>query len=714
MLNYSVDAEGIATVEFDYPGKSQNILNAGSMGAYAEAMQKALADPAVKGIVVASAKKDFIAGGDLAEMAGCTDAAAFHASIASWHTLMRGIELGGKPVAAALNGTTLGGGMEIALSCHHRVAADNPKARFGFPEVTLGLLPGAGGTQRTPRLCGMQAAAPLLMEGKRIKAAEALKLGLIHAVVPVGEERQAARKWVAATIASGVKPLQPWDQKGFKIPGGGPGTPNGMQMFMAANAMLREKTYDNYPAPRHILSCVYEGLSTNLDTGLAIETRYFTNLVMSPVSKNMIRSLFFGMQEANRLASRPAGVPPQKYTRIGMLGAGMMGAGIAMSTAQAGIQVVLLDTTREAAEKGKAYAAKQWGKQVAKGRLTQGAADALLARILPTADYAELAGCELVVEAVFERREIKADVTKKTEAVIASDAIFASNTSTLPITGLAEASARPANFIGLHFFSPAEKMPLVEIIVGKATSEATLARSMDFVKAIGKTPIVVNDSRGFYTSRVFGTYVSEGMALLEEGVPPALIDKAGLIAGMPVGPLALADEVSIELVHKIAQQTRADLGSAYVERAADRVAAKMVATLGRLGRKSGAGFYDYPTEGQQDATKHLWTGLAEHFPVKADVPSLDEIVERLILVQSVETARCLEEKVLRAPIDADVGAILGWGYPPFRGGPIGWLHTLGMPAAVAALDRLAKRCGARFAAPQLLRDMASRGAKFYD
>ena len=710
MLNYSIDAEGIATVEFDYPGKSQNILNAGSMGAYAEAMQKALADPAVKGVVIVSAKKDFIAGGDLAEMAGCTDAAAFHASIASWHKLMRGIELGGKPVAAALNGTTLGGGMEIALSCHYRVAADNPKARFGFPEVTLGLLPGAGGTQRTPRLTGIQAAAPLLMEGKRIKAAEALKLGLIHAVVPAGEERQAARKWVADTIASGAKPLQPWDQKGFKIPGGGPGTPNGMQMFMAANAMLREKTYDNYPAPRHILSCVYEGLSTNLDTGLAIETRYFTNLVMSPVSKNMIRSLFFGMQEANKLASRPAGVPVQKYTKIGMLGAGMMGAGIAMSTAQAGIAVVLLDTTREAAEKGKAYAAKAWGKQVAKGRMTQEAADALLARIHTTADYADLAGCELVVEAVFEKREIKADVTKKTEAVIAPDAIFASNTSTLPITGLAEASARPANFIGLHFFSPAEKMPLVEIIVGKATSDATLARSMDYVKAIGKTPIVVNDSRGFYTSRVFGTYVSEGMALLEEGVPPALIDKAGLIAGMPVGPLALADEVSIELVYKIAQQTRADLGAAYVERAADRVAAKMVATLGRLGRKSGAGFYDYPA----DAPKHLWPGLAEQFPVKAAVPSLDEIVERLILVQSVETARCLEEKVLRAPIDADIGAILGWGYPPFRGGPIGWMHTLGVPAAVAALDRLAERCGARFAAPQLLRDMADRGTKFYD
>ncbi len=714
MLNYSVDAEGIATVEFDYPDKSQNILNATSMGAYAKAMQQALADAAVKGIVVASAKKDFIAGGDLAELGAATDAAAFHAAISDWHKLMRGIELGGKPVAAALNGSALGGGMEIALGCHYRVAADNPKARFGFPEVTLGLLPGAGGTQRVPRLTGMMAAAPLLMEGKRIKAAEAQKIGMIHAVVAMGEERQAARKWLLDAIASGAKPLQPWDTKGFKIPGGGPNTPGGMQMLMAANAMLREKTYDNYPAPKHILSCVYEGLSTNLDTGLAIEARYFTNLVMSPVSKNMIRSLFFGMQEANKLASRPAGVPQQKYTKIGMLGAGMMGAGIAMSTATAGIDIVLLDTSQEAAEKGKAYAAKQWGKQVARGRMTQPAVDALLARIRPTADYADLKGCELVIEAVFEKREIKAEVTKQAEAVIGADAIFASNTSTLPITGLAEASVRPANFIGLHFFSPAEKMPLVEIIVGKATSDETLARSMDYVRAIGKTPIVVNDSRGFYTSRVFGTYVSEGMALLEEGVPPALIDKAGLMAGMPVGPLALADEVSIELVYKIAQQTRADLGAAYVERAADRVAAKMVADLGRLGRKSGAGFYDYPADGP----KHLWPGLAQHFAprVGADgtaMISLEAIIERLILVQSVETVRCLEEKVLRAPIDADVGAILGWGYPPFRGGPIGWLHTLGAAQAVTTLDRLAEQHGPRFAAPKLLRDMAAKAECFY-
>ncbi|MDP2824411.1 MAG: 3-hydroxyacyl-CoA dehydrogenase NAD-binding domain-containing protein [Sulfuritalea sp.] len=714
MLNYSVDADGIATLEWDYPGKSQNILNHASMTTFVEACRMALADPSVKGLLVCSAKKDFIAGGDLEMLLGATDAKSFHASIANWNAFTRELEKGGKPVAAALGGTALGGGLELALCCHYRVAADNPKARFGFPEVTLGLLPGAGGTQRTPRLVGMMAAAPFLTEGKRIKPADALKMGLIHAVVEPGAERAAARAWLLGEGQGNA--LQPWDTKspgGFKIPGGGPNTPHGMQMLMAGNAMLREKTYDNYLAPKHILSCLYEGLSTDLDTGLAIEARYFTHLATGAQAKAMIRSLFFGMQEANKLASRPANlanpVPQQKYSKIGMLGAGMMGAGIAMSTATAGIEVVLLDTSQEAADKGKDYARRQWTKQIQRGRMQPEAMEALLARIHPTAGYADLAGCELVIEAVFEKREIKAEVTKQAEAVIAPDAIFASNTSTLPITGLAEASARPANFIGLHFFSPAEKMPLVEIIVGKATSDATLARAMDYVRAIGKTPIVVNDSRGFYTSRVFGTYVSEGMALLEEGAIPALIDKAGLMAGMPVGPLALADEVSIELVHKIAQQTRADLGNAYVERAADRVAAKMVADLGRLGRKSGAGFYDYPADGP----KRLWPGLAGQFPVKAQQPTLEEIVERLILVQSVEAVRCLEEKVLRAPIDADVGAILGWGYPPFRGGPIGWLHTLGLPPAVVALDRLAAQHGPRFAAPKILRDMAARGERFY-
>ena len=454
---------------------------------------------------------------------------------------------------------------------------------------------------------------------------------------------------------------------------------------------------------------MYEGLATDIDTGLAIEARYFTNLALSKVAKNMIRSLFFGIQDANKLSSRPANVPSQKFSKIGMLGAGMMGAGIAMCTSAAGIEVVLLDTTQEAAEKGKAYAVAQWAKLVGKGRMKADEATALAARIHSTADYASLEGCELVVEAVFEKREIKADVTRKTEAVIAATAIFASNTSTLPITGLAEASVRPANFIGLHFFSPAEKMPLVEIIMGKATSDETLARSMDYVKAIGKTPIVVNDSRGFYTSRVFGTYVSEGMALLQEGVAPALIDKAGLLAGMPVGPLALADEVSIELVYKVAAQTKIDLGSAYVARAADGVATVMVEKLQRLGRKSGSGFYEYPSDG----AKRLWPGLAEQFPVKAEQPSVESIIERLIMVQSVETVRCLEENVLRTAIDGDIGAILGWGYPPFRGGPLGALHSLGIKQAVADCERLAAANGPRFAAPKRLREMAEKGESFF-
>ncbi len=709
MINYTVDSEGIATLEWDLPGRAQNVLNEQSMAAFAAAAQKALADPAVKGLLVASAKADFIAGGDLEMLLKATDAQAMSDNLKQWHRLFRTLETTGKPVAAALNGTTLGGGLELALACHYRVAADNPKARFGFPEVTLGLLPGAGGTQRAPRLMGIQAALLFLTEGKRIKAAEAQKQGLIHAVVPAGKEREAARAWLLEAAAKGGKTLQPWDQKGYRIPGGGVMTPSGMQTFMAGNAMLREKTHDNYPAPKHILSCVFEGMQTDIDTGLAIETRYFVNLVRSPVAKNMIRSLFFFMQEANKLARRPKDVPPQKFAKIGMLGAGMMGAGIAHAAAAAGIEVVLLDATLEGAGKGKAYSEKLLQKRVAKSQLSQDGAAAILARIKPTTDYKDFAGCEMVIEAVFEDRALKADVTKKTEAVIGKEAIFASNTSTLPITGLAEASSRPANFIGLHFFSPAEKMPLVEIIVGQKTSPATLARSMDFVRAIGKTPIVVNDARGFYTSRVFGTYLSEGMALLQEGVAPALIDNAGRLAGMPVGPLALADEVSIELVHKIASQTKKDLGDQYAPRAADQVAALMVDKLGRLGKKSGHGFYEYPA----DARKHLWPGLAEHFPVRAEQPSLEQVIERLMLIQSIETVRCLEEGVLTSPQDADVGAILGWGYPPFRGGPIGQIQTLGVANFVATCDRLAEQCGERFRPTESLRKKAGEGAQFF-
>ncbi|MCS3390602.1 3-hydroxyacyl-CoA dehydrogenase NAD-binding domain-containing protein [Burkholderia thailandensis] len=707
MIDYTLDDDGIAALSWNLPGRSQNVLNGESCAAFFAAASRALQDAAVKGILVTSAKPDFIAGGDLEWLQASDDAETLFARTCELHRALRALETGGKPVAIAMPGSALGGGLEIALAGHYRVAADNPKARFGLPEVTLGLLPGGGGTQRLPRLVGIQASLPLLLEGKRLKAADALAAGILHAVVPTGGEIAAARAWLLD--ASRRTATQPWDAKSFRIPGGALTHPSVQQVFMAANALARQKTYGNYPAVASILSCVYEGLLTDLDTGLKTEARYFVKAVLSPQAKAMIRTLFFGMNEANKLAARPAGVPTQRYRKIGVLGAGMMGAGIAYVSAKAGLDVVLIDTSEEAAGRGKDYSRKLVDKQVQRGRLTREKADALLAKIVPTTDYARLDGAELVIEAVFEDRAIKADVTRRSETVLAPDALFASNTSTLPITGLAQASARPANFIGLHFFSPVDKMPLVEVIVGRDTSEATLARALDYVKTIGMTPIVVNDSRGFYTSRVFSTYVLEGLAMLAEGVAPALIENAGLLAGMPVGPLALTDEVSSELIHKITKQTRADLGDAYVARPGEDVAARMV-ELGRLGRKAGLGYYDYPANGGKKA---LWPGLAREFPVAAEQPDVAALIERLVTVQAVETARCLEERVLTTARDADVGAILGWGFPAFRGGPVSYIHGIGVDAFVATCDRLAARYGARFAAPGLLREMAAQGRSFY-
>lgn len=707
MIDYTLDDDGIATLSWNLPARSQNVLNGESCEAFFAAAARALQDAAVKGMLVTSAKPDFIAGGDLEWLQASDSAETLFARTCELHRALRALETGGKPVAIAMPGSALGGGLEIALAGHYRVAADNPKARFGLPEVTLGLLPGGGGTQRLPRLVGVQASLPLLLEGKRLKAADALAAGILHAVVPAGEEIAAARAWLLD--ASRRTATQPWDAKGFRIPGGALTHPSVQQVFMAANALARQKTYGNYPAVASILSCVYEGLLTDLDTGLKTEARYFVKAVLSPEAKAMIRTLFFGMNEANKLAARPAGVPTQRYRKVGVLGAGMMGAGIAYVSAKAGLDVVLIDTGEEAAARGKDYSRKLVDKQVQRGRLAREKADALLAKIVPTTDFARLDGAQLVIEAVFEDRAIKADVTCRSEAVLAPDALFASNTSTLPITGLAQASARPANFIGLHFFSPVDKMPLVEVIVGRDTSEATLARALDYVKTIGMTPIVVNDSRGFYTSRVFSTYVLEGLAMLAEGVAPALIENAGLLAGMPVGPLALTDEVSSELIHKITRQTRADLGDAYVARPGEDVAARMV-ELGRLGRKAGLGYYDYPASGGKKA---LWPGLAQEFPLAAEQPDVAALIERLVTVQAVETVRCLEERVLTTARDADVGAILGWGFPAFRGGPASYIHGVGVDAFVATCDRLAARHGARFAAPALLREMAAQGRSFY-
>jgi 3-hydroxyacyl-CoA dehydrogenase/enoyl-CoA hydratase/3-hydroxybutyryl-CoA epimerase len=616
------------------------------------------------------------------------------------------LEKSGKPFVAAINGTALGGGLEICLACHRRIVADDPKIQLGLPEVTLGLLPAAGGTQRLPRMIGIKNALPYLLEGRKAAPAAALAAGIVDEVVPAAELLARARAWLLAEGAQAV--VKPWDAKGFKLPGGVPQSPGPTQLFFGVGGGLMAKTQGLYPAPEAILACVYDGCQVDLDTGLKIEQRQFARLATSAATKNMIRTLFYAMGEANRLADRPKDVPVRKYSRIGVLGAGMMGAGLAYVSAQAGLDVVLLDVSLEAAEKGKAYGARLLDAQVAKGRLDATRRDAVLARIQATTEYAELGACEIVIEAVFEDRAVKAEVTRKAEAAMAPDAVFASNTSTLPITGLAQVSSRPAQFVGLHFFSPVEKMPLVEVIRGQHTGQAAVAQALDFVKRIRKTPIVVNDCPAFYANRAFGMYPYEAMTMLAEGVEPALIENAGRMAGMPMPPLALIDEFSAELLYKAMKQAKADQGAAYREQPQDVVLVTMVDRLGRLGRKVGQGFYDYPAEGG----KRLWPGLAEVFPRAAQQPTLEAVRDRLMYAQSLEAARCVAEGIV-GPRDADVGSLLGWGFPAVLGGVLGQIDTVGAAAFVAACDRMASRHGERFEVPQALRDMARAGGRYH-
>jgi 3-hydroxyacyl-CoA dehydrogenase/enoyl-CoA hydratase/3-hydroxybutyryl-CoA epimerase len=709
MIDYTVDGDGVASIVWSMADRSMNVMNQASVAAFGEAVHKAIADKAVKGVIVTSAKNDFVAGGELVSMLEeSKDAAKALQNSFKLQKLFRDIEKAGKPFVAAMNGTALGGGYEICLACHRRIVADNPKTLIGLPEATIGLLPGAGGTQRLPRLIGVSKALPMILEGKKVDPKTALGLGMVEEVVAPADLLKRAKEWI---LGDGqTSHVKPWDQKGFRVPEAA-NTPRGAQVFTAGNAMLRAKTQGNYPNAQYIMSCVYEGMLVDIDTGLKIESRYFVACTQSKEARNMIRSLFFSIGEANKLANRPKNVPTQAYTKVGILGAGMMGAGIAWAASSAGIQTVLLDATQESADKGKAYSAALLDKRIKSKRGTEADKEKQLALIKATTSYDDLKGCELIIEAVFEDRNIKADVTRKAEAQIAADAIFASNTSTLPISGLAEASSRPANFIGLHFFSPVDKMPLVEIIRGKQTSDETLARAMDFVKKIRKTPIVVNDSRGFYTSRVFATYVTEGMTMLAEGVHPAIIENAGKMAGMPVGPLALADEVSMELMHRVRQQTKKDLGDAYKTDGSEPVLQAMVEKLGRIGKKAGKGFYEYPADGR----KKLWGELSKHFPVKpeAEQPDVQDVIKRLVYIQSVETARCLEEKVVIDVRDADVGSIMGWGFPPFRGGTVSNIDTVGVQPFVTECDALAQKHGARFTPPKLLRDMAAGGKSFY-
>ncbi|MEQ8328666.1 MAG: 3-hydroxyacyl-CoA dehydrogenase NAD-binding domain-containing protein [Parvibaculum sp.] len=732
-FKFEVDSDGIALVTWDMPNRSMNVLSQSSMGDMASIIEKIMSDDAIKGAVLTSGKDAFCAGADLSMMGGQAGGSgegskedrvkAMYEGNLKFNMLLRSLETCGKPVAAAINGTALGGGLEVTLACHYRVASDNPKTQIGLPEAKVGLLPGGGGTQRLPRLIGAQAALPLILQGTSLTPDKALKAGILHKVVPAGELVSAAKAWLKEGLAQEkiklgkkgpeVYPIavQPWDMPGYKVPGGDPNGKGGSQVFTIGNATLHKQTHGNFPAQRYIMSCVYEGLQVPMEAGIRIETRYFTKLLQDPRSKAMIRSLFLSMQELAKGARRPAGVAPFQVKKLGILGAGMMGAGIAYVSAQAGMEVVLLDTDQANAEKGKAYSEKLLKKALERGKTTEDKAEKLLGLITPTTNYDDLKGCDLVIEAVFESRDIKAEVTKKSEPMLADGGIYGSNTSTLPITGLAEASAKPDNFIGIHFFSPVDKMQLVEIIMGKKTSDETLAKAMDYVKQIRKTPIVVNDSRGFYTSRCFGTYVGEGIAMLGEGVPPAMIENVGRMTGMPMAPLALNDEVALDLAYKVREQTKKDLGDKYVSGPADELLEEMVVKLGRVGKKAGKGFYDYPADGK----KKLWPGLPDLVGKSLDPEALEvqELKNRFLYIQALEAARCFEEGVVTDVRDADVGAILGWGFAPWSGGPLSLIDMVGTAAFVEACDKLAQKYGPRFTPNKLLRDMASKGETFY-
>ncbi|MEO0365842.1 MAG: 3-hydroxyacyl-CoA dehydrogenase NAD-binding domain-containing protein [Pseudomonadota bacterium] len=709
-IHFEVDSDGIALLTIDVAERSMNVLTPELQSDLSESIDRISSDDTIKGAVITSGKSSFVAGADLMSMVNAFEdgrsAAEKYEYARTFQQILRRLETCGKPVAAAINGTALGGGLEICLACHYRVAADNPKSVLGLPEVQVGLLPGGGGTQRLPRLIGQQPALQLMTQGKHLKPKAALEQGIVHAVVAPEDCVSAAKQWI---LESGDA-VQPWDKKGFKVPGGaGLMHPGSIQTLMVGSALIAKETNHNYPAPIAIMSCVYEGTVLPIDAGLDIESKYFVTLLMDPVSRNMTRTLFINKGAADKLVRRPKGVEKTEVTKLGMLGAGMMGAGIAYVSAYAGMRVILLDRDRDAAEKGKDYSRALLQKRIDRGKMKPEQAEAILERITTTDDYAKLEGCELVIEAVFEDKGIKADVTQKTEAVIPSDAIFASNTSTLPITGLAEASSRPEQFIGIHFFSPVDKMPLVEVILGEKTGDRATAVALDYIQQIRKTPIVVNDSRGFYTSRVFGTYTNEGMTMLAEGINPALIENVAKHAGMAVGPLAVMDEVTLELGYHVAKATAAALGDAYKPNTAAPVIERFVEELDRKGKRFGAGFYEYPEGGK----KHLWAGLQEVYPHVDPQPSPDEVRKRLLYVQALDTVRCLDEGVLTHPADGDIGSILGWGFPPYTGGTLSLIETVGLQAFVDECDRMASAYGERFAVPDSLRQQAKEGRGFY-
>jgi 3-hydroxyacyl-CoA dehydrogenase/enoyl-CoA hydratase/3-hydroxybutyryl-CoA epimerase len=713
MTRLSLSGDGIALVA---PTASAGEFGMADLEELETTVARIASDPDISGAVFMSAG-DFCRGNDPAwwrVMSGAVSGAASRdagvralmAAAGRLPKALRTLETCGKPVVAAISGSCFGAGLDLALACHHRIVAEAPGTRLGFPEVAIGMTPVGGGTQRLPRLIGAKAALELLLRGSTVDAATARERGLVDEIVPSESLLDRARRWLAAPAPA----VQPWDAKGFEPPGGLPYGRDGMQTWPVLNAIYRKETHDNYEARRAVLSSVYEGLCVRgMDAGLAIDLRYVTRVLLSPQSDVMVRSLRESVAELEAGARRPRGIPASAVRRVGIVGAGFMGAGIAVASAAAGLGVLLVDRDVESAERARTSCAETLAKAAARGLLAPGTEAEALSRIA-VADFAALGDVDVAIEAVFENREVKADVLPRIEAGLKDDAILASNTSTLPITSLAAYAARPERFIGIHFFSPVDRMRLVEIIPGRGTSQRTQAVAFDFVRRLGKTPIVVNDSRGFYTSRVVMTHKKEGIRMLEEGVPPALIENAGRAAGMPVGPLALADEVALDLSWKILAATRRDLGESYETGPIDRVLEEMVERRGRFGRKNRKGFYDYPADGR----KRLWPGLSDICPPRDPSEfSFAELQERLLLIQALETVRCFEEGVLADVREADVGAILGFGFAPFTGGPLSYIDAMGTGVFLGKCRAYMRRFGNHYRPPKLLVEMAKKGETFY-
>lgn len=729
MSNYTtfsveVDADGIAVLKIDVPNQGMNVWDEALMAEFPKFVDSFVSDDVMKGLVIASGRDNgFMAGADLRmleKQTGELSRETFNDAMIL-NGALRKLETGGhtdreiqregkkaKPVAIALEGLALGGGFELALAGHYRVAADSPKVKLGLPEVLVGLLPGGGGTQRVPRLAGLQNAAQLITSGASLNAQKAKAQNLIHEIVEPGTTIDAAKTWVKDNLGG---TLQPWDVKGFRVPGGaGAMNPKAVQFFSAANAMALAKSKDNFPAIKAIMSCLYEGTQLPMSKAIQVETKYFLSLFADPVAQNMIRTLFVNKQAAEKGAGRPEGIDRIEIKKVGVLGAGLMGSGIAHVTAKAGMQVISLDRTDEEAQKSVTYTKKILDKRVKRGRMTQEKADAFLARITPTSDYNMLKDVDLIIEAVFERPDVKADVIKKTEAVIRKDVIFASNTSTLPIGGLAENSVRPENFIGLHFFSPVERMPLLEIIPHEGTGDRALAAAFDYNRKIKKTPIVVKDVRGFFTNQVFPPYIAEAISMIMEGTSTALIENSALNMGLPIGPLGVQDETTLKLGYDVIQSTKKELGDAYQSTGTEEFYDLMVNDLGRSGRRFGKGLYNYDESGKR---LDLWKGVTDHYPLAAEQPSQAEVQQRLMYAQLIPTARTFSEGVVPDPQSADLGAIFGWGFPPWTGGPMSYIDTIGIDTFVATADMLAQKHGERFKVPTLFRDMAEKGETLY-